>query len=410
MRINTQQRRNDEARTVSLGSLVVDEALPSPIAIIYRSEIDYISRCILDSPSIETGGQLFGFWTGTGIPVVLYAIGPGPRANHQVTFFNQDVDYLEAVGGELIRRYALQHIGEWHSHHRLGLAHPSGHDASTMHGSIARQRLRRFLLCIGNCDDGGRESTLNAFSFHCNTPRDYVHAAWCIQELESPFRPIVDRDLASLLCHPRTRRPSHGPNYIAVDRPVEPAPIFSDDYWLRNRANSAVLKQIVDFLAPYDAANRPAVTLDDAGRVTIALAGAPGETTEVFFPDGFPAEAPEISLAESLRPDYIDVDGKAVMAPMARDIWQPTGDIAADFILCFERLTGTMPPPPDQEQEQDQDPEQKQEPDQEPKTPEIPITPNTPNSPEATPEEPEASPLPIDHQLPQHDNNSQEQL
>lgn len=28
--------------------------------IIYQSELDYISRCILDFKNIETGGQLFG--------------------------------------------------------------------------------------------------------------------------------------------------------------------------------------------------------------------------------------------------------------------------------------------------------------------------------------------------------------
>lgn len=39
-------------------------------AIIFKSEMDFISRCILDYPSIETGGQLFGFYTETGTPVV----------------------------------------------------------------------------------------------------------------------------------------------------------------------------------------------------------------------------------------------------------------------------------------------------------------------------------------------------
>ena len=81
---------------------IVKQQAPSnnsaAVAMIYRSELDYISRCILDSTTIETGGQLFGFWTSTGIPVVLYAIGPGPLANYQVTFFNQDVDYLPQFG------------------------------------------------------------------------------------------------------------------------------------------------------------------------------------------------------------------------------------------------------------------------------------------------------------------------
>ncbi|MBP5477171.1 MAG: Mov34/MPN/PAD-1 family protein, partial [Paludibacteraceae bacterium] len=105
---------------------------PSEVAIIYRSELEFVSRCILDYPNIETGGQMFGYWTDDGTPVVLYTIGPGPRANHERSFFNQDVAYLESVGNMLIQKYGLQHIGEWHSHHKLGLAHPSGHDAASM--------------------------------------------------------------------------------------------------------------------------------------------------------------------------------------------------------------------------------------------------------------------------------------
>ena len=49
---------------------------PSQKAIIYQSELDFISRCILDYPDIETGGQIFGYWTSTGVPVVMEVIGP----------------------------------------------------------------------------------------------------------------------------------------------------------------------------------------------------------------------------------------------------------------------------------------------------------------------------------------------
>ena len=31
--------------------------------LIFKSELDYISRCILDRKNIETGGQLFGYWS-----------------------------------------------------------------------------------------------------------------------------------------------------------------------------------------------------------------------------------------------------------------------------------------------------------------------------------------------------------
>ena len=128
--------------------------VPAETAVIYQSELDYISRCILDYPCIETGGQLFGFWSASGTPIVVYAIGPGRRANHQITFFNQDLEYLTTLGRVLVDKYGLQHMGEWHSHPRLGLAHPSGHDADTMVNSIRKGNLGRFLLCIGNCGGG----------------------------------------------------------------------------------------------------------------------------------------------------------------------------------------------------------------------------------------------------------------
>ena len=83
---------------------------PSSIAYIYRSELEYVSRCILDYKNIETGGQLFGYWTAGGSPVVVYAIGPGEKANHQVAFFNQDIDYLTSIGNVLVRHYGLHHI------------------------------------------------------------------------------------------------------------------------------------------------------------------------------------------------------------------------------------------------------------------------------------------------------------
>ncbi len=327
----------------------VDEHRPAPLAIIYRSEFDYISRCILDYPDIETGGQLFGFWTGTGIPVVLYAIGPGRDANHQVTFFNQDVDYLKRVGQQLIDTYALQHIGEWHSHHQLGLAHPSGHDASTMINSIRDVGLRRFLLCIGNCTRSA--STLNAFNFHEEDLRNYVQAAWIINEMESPFRPPVDRQLASMLEHPYTRVARHGDNYIAVNRPAHSAPAYSRDYWLRDKSNNLQLKKIVDFLISFIGGS-PSVQLDDSGRVTVSmpLPWSENEVFEAYFPDAFPDEAPEIYVPEALCATPVALpDNLKASAPLARDVWPAEGEIADRFITCVRRLCGQLPPPIDED-------------------------------------------------------------
>ncbi len=171
---------------------------------IYRSELEYVLRCILERPDIETGGELFGFWKDDGTPVVTYAIGPGPNANHEYAFFNQDVDYLSDVGAALTGRFGLEHIGEWHSHHRLGLARPSGHDAATIAHGMARHRRNRFLLCIGTCSD--RSAMLGGFVFRNRGGTAFSHVDWHVFGIESPYRRAIDGDpdLAASLVHPKT--------------------------------------------------------------------------------------------------------------------------------------------------------------------------------------------------------------
>ena len=176
----------------------------SNYAIIFQSELDFVSRCILDYPNIETGGQMFGYWTDDGTPVVLYTIGPGPNANHQIAFFNQDMEYLEALGTLLTRKYGLQHIGEWHSHHRLGLARPSGHDASSMANGILVSNRNRFLLCIGNCTD--TTSSINPFNFAKGCGTIYTDAQWLVKPMDSPFRKWIDEELKGMLCLPETEQ------------------------------------------------------------------------------------------------------------------------------------------------------------------------------------------------------------
>ena len=325
-------------------SLSTGPYAPSELAIIYSSEFDYISRCILDYPDIETGGQLFGFWTAEGVPVVLYAIGPGRYANHQATFFNQDIDYLKTVGQAIIDRFGLQHIGEWHSHHHLGLDHPSGHDASTMATSIEHLDLHRFLLCIGTCA-GGR-STINPYNFHESDLYNYSYARWRVLSIDSPFRAIIDSSLADILVHPYTRTASHGAERIEDGTPEQIRPMYKQHYWLRDKANNLQLKKIVDFLAA-STGSVPSVRMDESGRVSVYADTATGVQVEVFFPDGFPSEAPEITLPESYRVQAAQVPVGEAFMPMARDFWEYDGDIAESFRLCYERLRGVLPPPLD---------------------------------------------------------------
>lgn len=265
---------------------VVDEKKPSPVAIIYRSEFDYISRCILDYPNIETGGQLFGYWTSTGTPVVMYVIGPGRNAQHHSTSFIQDWDYLQMIGKELHSRYRIQHIGEWHSHHQLGLAHPSGGDVNTMSYGVGKPGFPRLLLCIGNCTR--TTSTLNAFNFHESAPTEYVHASWDIIDMDSPYRQIIDMDLQRILIHPRIRNASHG-QIRSIKNTVRPTDSIGVHWLTESAENVETMKTFVSMVQSMCAGCMVKAEVLKTGEPQIAIKDL---GISIKLPYGFPVKSP----------------------------------------------------------------------------------------------------------------------
>lgn len=302
------------------------ESHAASCAIIYQSELDYISRCIQDYPHIETGGQLFGFVTETGEPVVCYALGPGPRANHQVTFFNQDETYLEHIYGMLNRIYGLRYIGEWHSHHQLGLARPSGHDASTVVHGMQDNGFFRFLLCIGNCDAQGR-TTLNAFTFHIDAPYDYYHAPWKVLDMESPYRSLIDKDLDGQFCHPKTQKAYHGLNYVVTESETSQTttPKYQDDYWLNTKENNLILKKIIDYLTGLEENCTVASLLDESYLVNLVVQRSNGQQV-IIFGKNFPNEAPQILIDEKMQPGNVLE-------------WESDGSIYERFVRYYDLYT-----------------------------------------------------------------------
>lgn len=275
---NINNQENGEA--VSLEPVL----LPSSKALIYSSELDYIARCIQDFPNIETGGQLYGAWTASGAPRVIYAIGPGPRANHQSTFFNQDVEYLEAIGAKL-KEYGLQHIGEWHSHHHLGLPHPSGHDAQTMQNGISQLNLNRLLLCIGSFNDRG--IVINPFNF----ARDahYISSQWEIIKVRNRLREVIDNDLTCILRNPSSSRYTFAEEYFVPQK----HPGSYQSGWFANIENRQAFKQIIDALKAQTWINEVIPQISSDGVVLLKI------ITRTFaeiitFPADFPNEPFEI--------------------------------------------------------------------------------------------------------------------
>ena len=89
--------------------------------VIYANEYRQICAWVLEQEYLETGGDLFGLWKDDHTAVIQLALGPGKNCRRASASFYQDVNYLEKTGSQLIKKEGVCHIGEWHSHHKIGL-------------------------------------------------------------------------------------------------------------------------------------------------------------------------------------------------------------------------------------------------------------------------------------------------
>jgi hypothetical protein len=108
----------------------------------------YISRDALESvfdecdqfDFDETGGRLIGAYTRTGDCYdveVQGVIGPGPNARRSATSFFQDGEYQERIFRHIeSRNSAIEHLGNWHTHHVNGLETLSSGDLRTYRSTL----------------------------------------------------------------------------------------------------------------------------------------------------------------------------------------------------------------------------------------------------------------------------------
>ena len=156
-------------------------------AMIYSSELSAIQRHVLQYPNLETGGELYGWYSETGLPIIAFATGPGTNATHGATRFRADEQYSMAIGRKMVNN-GLQNVGSWHSHHKLSLAQPSGIDCGVMQASLSGHDspLRRFICGIANIV--GEKVTFNAYYFSSESGLNYSRVPIVVREWESPVR------------------------------------------------------------------------------------------------------------------------------------------------------------------------------------------------------------------------------
>lgn len=104
-----------------------------PRILLYESEATRIAKYARSSVGLEIGGDLLGFYEPGGSPLVFIASGPGPAAQRDATHFRQDPEFQTTVFNKVASRFRMFYVGDWHSHHKLGLSEPSGSDDAKIH-------------------------------------------------------------------------------------------------------------------------------------------------------------------------------------------------------------------------------------------------------------------------------------
>ena len=289
------------------------------IVIIYQSELEYLSRYTLDYPNIETGGQLFGFWNEDGTPVVTFVIGPGNMSNHELAFFQQDIEYLEKIGSVLTDFHGLKHIGEWHSHHKLGLERPSEHDAYNIQSKVDDYKFSQFLLCIGTISKSTSSITPYIFT---NSETNFSKAKWSVINGISPSRTKLGNEDNLLL--PKTENANYNVESDQCTIEItEPESVRkTENYWFSDKKNHPILKRIVDEINKSEP-NKCHVFVDDDNHVFLEVADKHDKIT-ILFPDKFPEQSPVIEFAEHKE--------------INRCEWKYDGDIYNSFITYYKQL------------------------------------------------------------------------
>jgi len=271
--------------------------LPSKI-FIYESELDFISRCVMDYPYLETGGDFFGLWTKEGVPVIHYAIGPGKNVERTPAHFNQDIEYLRECGFLLHGKFKLEHLGAWHSHHTMELSEPSAGDVHTMKTAMNNGGFSRFIISICNIEH--EEVAVNGFLFSNESLHDYTPCNWEILDGTSPMRESLMKARESLLglfIEPEsegvsfyvknTEMPEVQSKHISV-KPQFPA----NSYWTKPEGRQ-YLKNVFEKMNGRDDLSEVELLQLPDSRVAIAFSHQ-STAYEIRFPHNFPKAEPEV--------------------------------------------------------------------------------------------------------------------
>lgn len=139
-----------------------------PYLILWQSELEFMADLAFRTGCIETGGEVYGLQTHGGRLVIMYATAPGPKAIHKAACFQQDIEFFRENNSLLLNQYAIQYIGNWHSHHTLPVKGPSGGDIRSLNSLASKNDYRRLCQFVLTFETDPATST------YCLDNRDHL--------------------------------------------------------------------------------------------------------------------------------------------------------------------------------------------------------------------------------------------
>jgi hypothetical protein len=161
---------------------------------IFRSEVQAITGEAKRFPDNETGRDLYGTFTHGNMPVIWLASGPGPKAKHFPTHFEQDVRFMNHWQSRLMEEFGLQYVGSWHSHHTLSLSQPSPGDMRSAKNYAANHGRKRTLEIITNHEGRKMVTCLRPYFYPNAQEGGWIPASFTTLASESPLRSRLGLD------------------------------------------------------------------------------------------------------------------------------------------------------------------------------------------------------------------------
>lgn len=294
-------RAHGENSTHSMTSSVQEQAAPEALqgdkALIYQGELEIIARFVRDYPDIETGGDLFGFWTHTGSPVVEYVLGPGSQADHEGAEFHQEATFLRSCGAMLRDLHGLQHVGTWHSHHRLGLTGPSTGDSTTMQKAVDNNQFRGWMLTICNFRDQKDLVELRSYMYRPGREGGHTQLTWLVLPGTSPVRTAMKSVAGFPSIEPVTGEvdleaiPSTTFTAMSTPQAATVNPSFPPSSFLATAEGRAELFRLYQELSQSE--QDVEILQREDGRVGLAF-HREGYAFEIVFPHSYPVVKPVV--------------------------------------------------------------------------------------------------------------------